>query len=131
MKDHQTTDLSLSARTILIAPSAPRDLVVELERYGARVICWPEIEIAGPESFIALDEAIENLFGYDWLIFHTGYAAEFFLKRFRKLGYEVSELDAVRICAIGEETITKLEESQMHVDLIPSPTSSVFEAIEK
>ena len=97
--------VKLSAQTILIAPSAPRQVVDGLERYGARVITWPEIRISDPESFAALDEAIENLFGYDWLLFRTANAAESFLKRFQKLGHEVSGLDSLRVCAIGEATV--------------------------
>jgi uroporphyrinogen III methyltransferase/synthase len=122
----------LFGRTVLIAPSAARELVEGLEGYGARVITWPEIDIGGPESFTGLDEAIKNLFGYDWLLFRTGHAAEFFLRRFQELGHDVSELDALRVCAIGAATARKLEESQVHIDLIPgSPGSnSVFEAIE-
>lgn len=119
MQGHRSTNLNLSARTILIAPSAARELVVELERHGARVITWPEVEIAEPESFSALDEAIENLFGYDWLIFGTSHAAGFFLKRFQKLGHEVTELDTLRVCAIGGATVEKLEASQVHIDVIP------------
>jgi uroporphyrinogen III methyltransferase/synthase len=132
MEDHRSKDLRLAGRTILIAPSAPRELVLELERHGARAITWPEIEIADPESFTALDEAIENLFGYDWLLFRTQTAAEFFLKRFQKLGHEISELDTLRVCAMDEATVAKLEASQIHLDLIPdSPTSNaVFAAIE-
>ena len=119
MEDHRSKDLRLAGRTILIAPSAPRELVIELERCGARVIIWPEVEIAEPESFSALDEAIENLFGYDWLILRTSNAAEFFLKRFQKLGHEVSELDTLRVCAIGGATVERLEASQVHIDVIP------------
>jgi uroporphyrinogen-III synthase len=119
MQGHRSINLSLSARTILLAPSAPRELVVELERHGARIITWPEVEIAEPESFRALDDAIENLFGYDWLILRTSNAAEFFLKRFQKLGHEASELDTLRVCAIGGATVEKLEASQVHIDVIP------------
>ena len=132
MENHRSKDLRLAGRTVLIAPSAPRELVLELEPHGARVITWPEIEIRDPESFTALDEAIENLFGYDWLLFRTQTAAEFFLKRFQKLGHETSELDTLRVCAMDEATVAKLEASQIHLDLIPdAPTSNaVFAAIE-
>lgn len=130
MQNDKSKNSNLIGRTILIAPSAARELAAELARHGARVITWPEIEIDDPESFSALDEAIESLFGYDWLIFRTGNAAEFFLKRLQKLGHEVSELDTLRVCAIGEATVTKLEASQVHIDLIPGSTNSVFEAIE-
>ena len=132
MQHYRSKDVNLSGRTILIARSALRALVVELERYGARVINWPEIEIGDPESFTALDEAIENLFGYDWLIFRNVNAVDFFLRRFRTLGRDISELDALRVCAIGEATEARLEESQVHVDVIPDRISSaaVLSAIE-
>jgi len=122
----------LSGRTVLIAPSAAPELTVELEHRGARVISWPLPEILDPESFTSLDESIENLFGYDWLIFRTGPAVEFFLKRQQTLGHDFSELDTLRVCAIGAATAAKLEASPVHVDLIPSSPKSnnVFEEIE-
>lgn len=122
----------LSGRTVLIAPSAAPELVAELEHHGARVISWPHPEILDPESFTSLDEAIENLFGYDWLIFRTGHAVEFFLKRLQTLGHDFGELDTLRVCAIGTATAAKLDASPVHVDLIPnSPRSNnVFEEIE-
>jgi uroporphyrinogen-III synthase len=122
----------LAEPTVLIAPAASRELAYELEHHGARVITWPEIEFANPESFTAVDEAIENLFGYDWLFFRTGPAVEFFLRRFQDLDHEINELDSLRVGAIGEATVAKLETSQVHVDLIPgsSIAGSVFAAIE-
>jgi uroporphyrinogen III methyltransferase/synthase len=114
----------LAGRTVLVAPETLPELTTALEHHGARVITWPEIQISEPESFAALDEAIENLFGYDWLLFRTANAAEFFLKRFQELGHEVSGLDTLRVCAIGEATGRKLETSQVHIDVIPGSTSS-------
>ena len=131
MEDHRSKDLNLVGRTILVALSAPRELVFELERYGARVITWPEIQIVDPESLTALDDAIANLFGYDWLLFRSGDAAEYFLRRFQKLGHEVSELDTLRVCANGDATVDKLEASQVHIDLVPGSTDpkTIVEAV--
>jgi uroporphyrinogen III methyltransferase/synthase len=131
MQDESTSS-DLIGRTVLIAPSAARELAAELERLGARVVTWPEIEISDPESFTALDEAIEDLFGYDWLLFLNAHAAEFFLRRFHDLRHETSELDALRVCANGEATAKKLEEYQVHIDLIPAAPDSqtAFAAIE-
>lgn len=132
MQDQRSKDSNLIQRTVLTAPSARLKLAAELERYGARVVSWPRVEIGEPESFTALDEAIENLFGYDWLLFRTGNAAEFFLRRFQKLGHEVGELDRLRVCAIGEGTLNRLEGSHVHVDVISDSLTSeaVFGAIE-
>src|SRR6059058_1418496 len=95
---------SLANRTILVAPSEDHELAAEVTRHGARVITWPKVEIIDPESFADLDEATQNLFGYDWLIFANTNAARFFLRRFQHLGHEIRELDAVRVCALDEAT---------------------------
>ena len=85
-----------------------------------------------PESHEALDEAIENLFGYDWLIFRNVNAVNFFLRRFQTLGHEISELDSVRVCGVGEAVVHRLEESPVHVDVIPDHLSfpAIYDAIE-
>jgi len=122
----------LTGRTILIAYSAPQELRAELEVVGARLISWPKLDISPPETYASLDEAIENLFGYDWLIFRNVNAVTFFLGRLQELGHEISELDSVRVCAVRQEALQQLEESHVHVDVIPEglSTQQVFEAIE-
>jgi uroporphyrinogen-III synthase len=42
---------------------------------------WPQLAIQAPPTYSGLDEAIENLFGYDWLLFINENAARFFLER--------------------------------------------------
>jgi uroporphyrinogen III methyltransferase / synthase len=122
----------LTGRTVLIASSAPQALTAELEGVGARVISWPNLDIRAPETYSALDAAIENLFGYDWLVFRNVNAVAFFLSRFQELEHEISELDSVRVCALGQEALQRLEESRVHVDVIPDrfSTQPVFDAIE-
>src|SRR5438876_810555 len=110
---------SLANRTILVAGSENHELVAELTRHGARVITWPKIEIIDPESFAALDEAIQDLFGYDWILFANPNAARFFLRRLQNLGHENSELDTLRVYALNDATRQQLEEARVHVDLVP------------
>ncbi|HVS83196.1 MAG TPA: uroporphyrinogen-III synthase [Pyrinomonadaceae bacterium] len=128
------TNQSLGERTILVAPddARARELTSELGRCGARVLAWPQIEIVEPDSYAALDEAIQNLFGYDWLIFANVNAASFFLRRLQHLGHEMSELDALRVCALDDATRQQLEESHVHVDLVPEKlaTEGVMAALE-
>jgi uroporphyrinogen III methyltransferase/synthase len=51
---------------------------------------------------------------YDWLIFTSSYAVEFFRRRFDR------ELPpALRVCAIGPATASKARESGLRVDLVP------------
>lgn len=111
----------LSGRTIVItrARAQAADFAAELERLGALVINCPTIEIVEPESYALLDEAIENLYGYDWLIFTSVNGVDYFLRRFKTLGHETSELDELRICAIGEATAVRLRQAEIHVDVVP------------
>lgn len=109
----------------MVSPdSGHAELATELEHHGARVLTWPGLDICHLDNYAALDEAIENLFGYDWLIFRNINAVDFFLRRFRGLGRNISELDAVRVCAIGDAAATRLEEFQVHVDVVPGRLSS-------
>src|SRR4051812_4842869 len=99
----ETNAQPLRERTVVItralAQAAP--FAAALEGYGARVISCPTIEIVEPESFAPLDDAIQNLYGYDWLIFTSVNGVDYFLRRFGELEHDVSELDEVKVCAIG------------------------------
>jgi len=117
--------------TVLLSPSlddAP--LASELDRSGARVIRWPETSITEPEHNTALDEAIENLFGYDWLLFKNKFAAEHFWRRFQ-LRYTADELDGLRILTVGAATEQKLVDASIHVDIALTRFSiaEVFDAL--
>jgi len=123
----------LAGRTMVItrARAQVAQFASELERLGARVISCPTIEIVEPESYAALDEAIENLYGYDWLIFTSVNGVEFFLRRMVTAGRDVSELDELHLCTIGEATALRLRQAQVHVDVIPElfKAEGVFAAI--
>jgi uroporphyrinogen III methyltransferase/synthase len=111
----------LAGRTVVITRARPQagDFVSELEKYGARVIVCPTIEIAEPESYERLDEAIDHLYGYDWIIFTSVNGVEYFLRRLQAREHQTSALDELRVCAIGEATAESLLGAHVHVDLIP------------
>lgn len=123
----------LLGRTVVItrATSQSADFIKALESYGAQVLSCPTIEIREPETYERLDEAIDHLYGYDWLIFTSANGVEFFLRRLVAQHKSVSELDDVRVCAIGVATADKLHESHVHVDLLPteSKAEGVFKAL--
>jgi uroporphyrinogen III methyltransferase/synthase len=125
----------LSGRTVLItrARAQAAEFASELEEFGARVVACPTIEIVPPESYAQLDEAVDNLFGYDWLVLTSTNAVEHFLARLAALGKEVGELDGLRVCAIGEATCERLVAAHVHVDVVPerSRAEGVFEALEQ
>jgi uroporphyrinogen III methyltransferase/synthase len=130
----QQTGQPLAGRTIVItrARAQAAEFAAELERLGARVVSCPTIEIVEPESYTLLDEAIENLYGYDWLIFTSVNGVDYFLRRLETLGHDVSQLDELRVCAIGEATAYQLRETRIHVDVIPEQfkAEGAFAALE-
>lgn len=144
----------LSGRNIVItrALAQAADFATALESFGARVIPCPTIQIVDPESFAPLDEAIDHLYGYDWIVFTSVNGVEYFLRRLsepRSVGVaggppdlpeprnehnsrSVSNLDELRVCAIGEATAEALRAANVHVDVIPTEfkAEGVFTAIE-
>ncbi|HVG35351.1 MAG TPA: uroporphyrinogen-III synthase [Pyrinomonadaceae bacterium] len=123
----------LTGRTVIItrARAQAADFISELEGYGARVLACPTIEIVEPESYQPLDEAIDNLYGYDWLIFTSVNGVDHFLRRLTESGRDRSELDDLRVCSIGDATAERLREASVHVDVIPAQfkAEGVFEAL--
>src|SRR5437660_10594985 len=97
----ETSGLPLSGRTVMItrAREQAAEFAAALEGYGARVVSCPTIEIVAPESYALLDDAIENLFGYDWIVFTSVNGVEHFLRRRDAAGKDVGELADVRVCA--------------------------------
>jgi uroporphyrinogen III methyltransferase/synthase len=123
----------LSGRTVVVTRAASQagEFVSELEKFGARVIVCPTIEITEPESYTRLDEAIAHLYGYDWLIFTSANGVEFFLRRLSARDVKVADLDEIKVCAIGEVTAERLHDAHVHVDLVPAKSNAegVFNAL--
>lgn len=125
----------LAGRTVVItrAQDQADEFVVELENFGAKVILCPTIEICALESYERLDEAIEHLYGYDWLIFTSVNGVDYFFQRLKVGSRKVSDLDDLKVCAIGEATADKLRDLHVHVDVIPENfvAEGVFHALER
>jgi uroporphyrinogen III methyltransferase/synthase len=125
--------LPLSGRTVVItrALSQSAEFVKALQEFGANVLSCPTIEIKELESYDRLDEAIDHLYGYDWIIFTSTNAVDFFLRRLKSLNKDSSDLDDLRVCAIGEATASHLREAHVHVDVVPTQAKAegVFETL--
>ncbi len=110
--------MSLTNRRILITRTRTQasELAAGLEALGATPLLIPTIEIAPPNSFVALDAALAAIRSYDWLIFTSANAVEAFHRR-----AQFHHLTAIpkKIAVIGPATARAVEAIGLSVDLIP------------
>ncbi len=115
----------------LFSSNSNRKLIKEFESVGAKIIQFPTLDI---EKLI-LDKAavrhLQNLSDFDWIIFPDVFAVDCFLEYLEEEGIDFFELDAVRVCVLGEAVADRLRFVQLHADLIPSliETENVFTAL--
>jgi uroporphyrinogen III methyltransferase/synthase len=123
----------LAGRTVVITRALAQadDFADELKKYGAEVVLCPTIEIRPLDNYERLDEAIEHLYGYDWLIFTSVNGVDYFFRRLEARGRTPSDIDELRVCAIGEATAERLNDLHVHVDVVPEEfkAEGVFEAL--
>ncbi|HZR80673.1 MAG TPA: uroporphyrinogen-III C-methyltransferase [Candidatus Binatia bacterium] len=90
-----------------------------LAERGAEVVECPAIEIAPPDSYDALDRAIDRLDGYDWVLFTSVNGVDRFFDRLDERGVDVRALHRARIAAIGPETARSLSRLHLRSAVVP------------
>jgi uroporphyrinogen III methyltransferase/synthase len=105
---------------VITRPEAQAEELSELlRRKGARVIPFPVIRIAPPESWEELDRALDRLEDYRWIIFTSANGVAFFFRRLRERGRDIRDLKGIRIATIGPATASAVETLGIRVDLVP------------
>jgi uroporphyrinogen III methyltransferase/synthase len=89
------------------AKAQAAELSQKLRQLGADAIELPVIELAPLDDYLELDACIDQLPSYDWLIFTSVNAVEFFLQRMRVCHRDWRSVHG-RICAIGPATANAL-----------------------
>ncbi len=95
------------------------ELIDMLEERGAEAIPAPTIRIAPPDDIEALERACLEAGKYDWLIFTSANAVDWFMERLLAVS-DVRELKGVRICTVGASTGSRLSRYGIRVDLTPA-----------
>lgn len=96
-----------------------RDLQTTLERMGASVIHWPAIEIQEVSDTTELDQAIECLPTYDWIVYSSANGVDHWMRQLFAKGYDARQFAKVRIAAIGKKTAQRLKDYSLAADLVP------------
>lgn len=108
----------LFGQRILVTTQHSEDFAI-LEELGAEIMEFPTVEIVPPGDWRELDDAIERIGLYHWIIFTSGNGIRYFFKRFFELNKDIRDLKGIKFCAIGAKTAEEIKKYGIKVDLIP------------
>lgn len=91
-----------------------------LGELGAEIIEFHTIKTAPPEDWADLDNAIQKIESYDWIILTSVTGVKFFFRRLLEIDRDIRDLKGIKICAIGSKTAAEINKYGIKVDLIPS-----------
>ncbi|PZM85982.1 MAG: hypothetical protein DKT66_00840 [Candidatus Melainabacteria bacterium] len=116
------TDLPLKGMRIVVTRSKKQaaGLSLKFKDLGAEVYEFPVISITPPDSWAPLDEAIEKIKRYDWVLFASANAVDAFVARTAQVGIGKEELDFTKFAVIGPGTASSLEEHGIKASFCPS-----------
>jgi len=112
----------LFGKTVVVtrAREQASDFRLLLEEQGAQCLEFPTIEVIPPANWGPVDQAIQNLDHYDWVIFTSINGVRFFFQRLQEKGEDVRALHGIKVGAIGPKTAAGLEERGLRLDFIPA-----------
>ena len=112
----------LAGKRILVtrAHNQADELSSLLRQFGAEVVEVPVIEIHPPDSYEALDAALNDIMQYDWLILTSVNGVEALFARLEPLGLSVDSLQHLKIAAIGPATEERVQDHGLVVDIVPA-----------
>jgi len=122
----------LLGKTIVVtrAREQASELVTRLCELGAECLECPTIKVVPPDNPAPLERSIDKLPTYDWLVFTSVNAVNFFFERLFAKGKDVRALHHVRTAVIGPATEKRLLDFGIKSDIVPESfrAESVIEA---
>ncbi len=115
------TSRPLFGKTVLVTRPAQQSqgMVARLNGLGAEVRVQPAIEISEPTDWAPVDDVIERLSEFNWLVFSSNNGVHYFFERLLALGHDMRRLGGVQLAAIGPGTVEALAEYSLKADLQP------------
>lgn len=95
-------------------------LTAKLEALGANCLEAPAIKIVEPDSYEAIDAAIEHISTYNWVIFTSTNGVDKFFARLDGKELDSRVLANAKIAAIGVSTAHALRQYGIRADVIPA-----------
>jgi uroporphyrinogen III methyltransferase/synthase len=116
-----TTSLPFTDKTVLVTRSVGQssEFCDRLQALGAQVIEMPALEIGPPSSWRELDQAIEQLQTFNWLVLTSTNGVDYFFERLAAQGKDARALAGVKIAVVGQKTASSLEQRGLKADFTP------------
>ncbi len=87
---------------------------------GAKVLDLPALVIGPPHEWNPLDDALQDLHHFHWLIFSSSNGVRAVNERLQRLGLSFSTLpDTLKIAVVGRKTARALESLGVEIDFVP------------
>lgn len=106
------------------AQSQAVDFAKILEEKEFEAVTLPVIEFAPPKDKTPLLEASQKLETYDWLILTSVNTVKYFIQALESTGKSTSEINDIKVCAVGPHTAEAARLGGIKTALIPK----VYEA---
>ncbi len=112
----------LLGRNVVVtrARAQASDLVARLAEMGANCLEYPTIQVEAAADMAPLDQAIDALSAYDWIVFTSVNGVRFFFERLFARGLDVRALHRMRTAVIGPVTARRLREFGLLSDILPA-----------
>jgi uroporphyrinogen III methyltransferase/synthase len=107
-------------RIVITRPieEVPRSAAV-LEAMGAEVLVAPTVLILPLQDPTPVNDAIDRLQDYDWLVFTSANGVRFFFEQLLAGGTDIRAVGSLRLATIGPGTAEALFRYHLRADLVP------------
>ncbi|HEY9756931.1 MAG TPA: uroporphyrinogen-III synthase [Oculatellaceae cyanobacterium] len=99
------------------------DLSDRLKALGASVFEFPLLEIRQAANLADLDKALDALETYNWIVFASVNAVDYFLRRMAQLNIPTKRLQGRLLASVGSKTGEHLQKLNLEVNFVPKEFS--------
>lgn len=104
---------------VTIAREQAGKLIEKIEALGGEAIEFPVTKIVPPADFIHFDYCVQNIAGFQWVVFTSANGVQVFFNRLKAKNIDIRQLYKIKLGAAGEATGDTLKDLGFQVDFIP------------
>jgi uroporphyrinogen III methyltransferase/synthase len=111
----------LLGKTVVVTRTREQasELVDRFTDLGAECLEFPTIRTVPPVDLSEMDQAIQHIEDYNWIIFTSPNGVRYFFNRIKMLNLDLRILKGIQVGVIGPATARVLAEYHLRADLIP------------